>query len=89
MAINRAILFKYVWRFLKEPNSLRGPVIKAIHGYDGNLNISTPYKSIWRYILASMHQLKSKGVHLLSYCKRMVGNGESTMFWNTTRKLNQ
>lgn len=69
-------------RFFKEPDdSLWGQVIKVIHDYDGNLNISTPsYKSIWTDILAYIHQLKSKGVHLLSYYKRIVSNGESTIF---------
>lgn len=83
--VNRAVLFKWLWRFFKEPNSLWGQVIKVIHGYDGNLNISTPsYRSTGAYILASIHKLKSKGVHLLSYYQRIVANGESTMFGKDT-----
>lgn len=59
--------------------------IKAIHGDDGNLHyISPSYKSVWTDIVASMNHLNSKGVKLLSFCKRLVGNRESTLFWKDT-----
>ncbi|PWA76520.1 reverse transcriptase domain, Reverse transcriptase zinc-binding domain protein [Artemisia annua] len=45
-----------------------------LSGYGGS--------STWDAILSSVHILKSKGIDLLSYCIRKVGNGVSTRFWN-------
>ncbi|GJX70072.1 RNA-directed DNA polymerase, eukaryota, reverse transcriptase zinc-binding domain protein [Tanacetum coccineum] len=36
-ALNRALIFKWVWRFLTNPNSLWSRAIMAIHGQDGKL----------------------------------------------------
>ncbi|GJT55584.1 RNA-directed DNA polymerase, eukaryota [Tanacetum coccineum] len=36
-ALNRAIIFKWVWRFRTNPNSLWSRAIMAIHGQDGKL----------------------------------------------------
>ncbi|GKA78344.1 RNA-directed DNA polymerase, eukaryota, reverse transcriptase zinc-binding domain protein [Tanacetum coccineum] len=36
-ALNRGLLFKWVWRFLTQGSSLWARVIKAIHGMDGSI----------------------------------------------------
>ncbi|GKC98927.1 RNA-directed DNA polymerase, eukaryota [Tanacetum coccineum] len=40
-ALNRALIFKWVWRFRVNPNSLWSRAIKAIHGFDGKLALLT------------------------------------------------
>nr|GFC41431.1 RNA-directed DNA polymerase, eukaryota [Tanacetum cinerariifolium] len=36
-ALNRGLIFKWVWRFVSQENSLWARVIKAVHGKDGNI----------------------------------------------------
>lgn len=36
-ALNRALLFKWVWRFITQKNSLWARVIKALHGESGKI----------------------------------------------------
>ncbi|GJS50108.1 retrovirus-related pol polyprotein from transposon TNT 1-94 [Tanacetum coccineum] len=43
-ALNRALIFKWVWRFRTRPNSLWYRAIMAIHGQDGKLDISVAEK---------------------------------------------
>ncbi|GJX54884.1 RNA-directed DNA polymerase, eukaryota [Tanacetum coccineum] len=43
--LNRALIFKWIWQFRSQNNSLWSRVIKALHGADGALG-SKPYKSI-------------------------------------------
>ncbi|GKA11850.1 hypothetical protein Tco_0691396 [Tanacetum coccineum] len=40
-ALNRGLMFKWVWRFLTQDTSLWARVIKAIHGGDGNIGAGT------------------------------------------------
>nr|GEW66332.1 RNA-directed DNA polymerase, eukaryota, reverse transcriptase zinc-binding domain protein [Tanacetum cinerariifolium] len=35
--LNRALMFKWVWRFITQGSSLWARVIKALHGYDGKI----------------------------------------------------
>nr|GFC48601.1 RNA-directed DNA polymerase, eukaryota [Tanacetum cinerariifolium] len=36
-ALNKALMFKWVWRFITQGSSLWARVIKALHGYDGKI----------------------------------------------------
>nr|GFB26662.1 RNA-directed DNA polymerase, eukaryota, reverse transcriptase zinc-binding domain protein [Tanacetum cinerariifolium] len=36
-ALNRVLMFKWVWRFITQGSSLWARVIKALHGYDGKI----------------------------------------------------
>ncbi|GKC60164.1 hypothetical protein Tco_1087762, partial [Tanacetum coccineum] len=79
-ALNRALLFKWVWRFISQDNSLWARVISAIHGPTFQvLAVSSP--SLWNSIVREIHVLKSRGIDLVSYCKKRVGNGLRTRFW--------
>ncbi|GJQ97240.1 RNA-directed DNA polymerase, eukaryota, reverse transcriptase zinc-binding domain protein [Tanacetum coccineum] len=83
-ALNAALLFKWVWRFRTCPNSLWVQVIKSIHGVDGaigpsRLGISS--SSPWISIVQHIFKLQAKGIDLLAFCSRTVGNGNSTRFW--------
>nr|GEU86184.1 RNA-directed DNA polymerase, eukaryota, reverse transcriptase zinc-binding domain protein [Tanacetum cinerariifolium] len=83
-ALNRALIFKWVWRFCMQGNSIWTKVIKALHSEEGNLDWPTTAKfpSNWLDIIRSFSNLYYKGVDLLGSIKRKVGNGENTMFWD-------
>ncbi|GJR11897.1 RNA-directed DNA polymerase, eukaryota [Tanacetum coccineum] len=82
-ALNRALIFKWVWRFRTQGNSTWVRVIKALHGEAGNLGCLTKanFPSNWSNIIRSLSNLHNKGIDLLGVIKKKVGNGESTRFW--------
>nr|GEW25036.1 RNA-directed DNA polymerase, eukaryota [Tanacetum cinerariifolium] len=80
-ALNRALLVKWVWRFLSHDNSLWARVIYAMHG-SNRQELSASHSSSWSSILKDINILKAQGVDLISHCKIRVGNGLSTSFWN-------
>nr|GFB23301.1 hypothetical protein [Tanacetum cinerariifolium] len=55
-ALNKALLFKWVWRFITQKKSLWARVISAIHGTDGKIGTRTKsgYNSLWRDIVFEM-----------------------------------
>nr|GEV26677.1 RNA-directed DNA polymerase, eukaryota, reverse transcriptase zinc-binding domain protein [Tanacetum cinerariifolium] len=59
--LNRALLFKWVWRFRTQGLLLWARVIKGIHGEDGKLgkNVNHSHPSIWLDIVREMEQLKN------------------------------
>ncbi|GKB12027.1 RNA-directed DNA polymerase, eukaryota [Tanacetum coccineum] len=83
-AYNRALLFKWIWRFLANGASLWSRFISAIYGIRGALDNSSSYsrRSPWLDIVNEVRKLASKGIDLLSLVKKKVGNGEATSFWN-------
>ncbi|GKA74369.1 hypothetical protein Tco_0780671 [Tanacetum coccineum] len=83
-ALNRALMFKWVWRFRNDSNSLWARVIKAMHGVDGRIGKSTKsyHPSAWVDIVNEVNKLKSQGLDLLSLMKKKVGNGKETSFWD-------
>lgn len=83
-ALNRALLFKWVWQFLSFPNVLWVKVIEAIHGNHGLIGKTLPrhiVNYVWICIIKIVDSLRSKGIDLLSFCKRVVGNSQFTSFW--------
>ncbi|GJR98447.1 RNA-directed DNA polymerase, eukaryota, partial [Tanacetum coccineum] len=82
-ALNRGLMFKWVWRFLNHDTSLWARVIKAIHGVDGNIGMGTrvSYKSCWMNIVNEVKVLLNKGIDLMNFTRIRLGNGESTVFW--------
>nr|GEY03249.1 RNA-directed DNA polymerase, eukaryota [Tanacetum cinerariifolium] len=80
-ALNRALLFKWVWRYLSRDNSLWSRVISAIHGLNGQV-LSAAFNSTWSSMINEVNSLKDKGVDLISHCKIKVGKGTCTSFWN-------
>ncbi|GKC07019.1 RNA-directed DNA polymerase, eukaryota, reverse transcriptase zinc-binding domain protein [Tanacetum coccineum] len=87
-ALNRALTFKWIWRFRSQDSSLWSKVIKSIHGEDGK--ISNIFKhgtmSNWNNITRGVTHLHSKGIDLLGYIKKKTRNGENTLFWNEAWK---
>ncbi|GJT45976.1 RNA-directed DNA polymerase, eukaryota, reverse transcriptase zinc-binding domain protein [Tanacetum coccineum] len=82
-ALNQALIFKWIWRFHSQGFSLWSRVIKAIHGADGKLgyHIKPSASSNWIDIVRTLPILLNKGIDLLGYIKKKVGNGEKTLFW--------
>ncbi|GJX49536.1 RNA-directed DNA polymerase, eukaryota [Tanacetum coccineum] len=79
-ALNRALLLKWVWRFISQDGSIWSRVIRAIYGTSIDLH-STKYTSNWCSILREVQVLSSKGFDFVSRCKKRVGNGCNTGFW--------
>ncbi|GJZ94305.1 RNA-directed DNA polymerase, eukaryota, reverse transcriptase zinc-binding domain protein [Tanacetum coccineum] len=82
-ALNRALLFKWVWRFITNGPSLWFRFIKAIYGNRGAIDIihNTSRCSPWLDIIREFKSLSSIGIDLFSLVKK-VGNGEETSFWD-------
>ncbi|GJW99624.1 RNA-directed DNA polymerase, eukaryota, reverse transcriptase zinc-binding domain protein [Tanacetum coccineum] len=82
-ALNCALLFKWIWRFLSSQSGLWLSVIKAIHGSNGSLDQPLPTCtgcSIWITIHKIVTSLKSKGVDLLGFYKKVIGNCNNSNF---------
>ncbi|GJV34238.1 RNA-directed DNA polymerase, eukaryota [Tanacetum coccineum] len=79
-ALNRALLLKWVWRFLSRDNSLWFRIIHAIHGSQDQ-GLSAAFPSNWSSIVKEVKALFTQGIDIISHCKIKVGNGRSTSFW--------
>nr|GFB95918.1 RNA-directed DNA polymerase, eukaryota [Tanacetum cinerariifolium] len=58
-ALNRALIFKWVWRFLSHDNSLWFRVIFALHG-SNLVAFFTSYSLIWSTIIKEVNSLKAQ-----------------------------
>nr|GEZ89313.1 RNA-directed DNA polymerase, eukaryota, reverse transcriptase zinc-binding domain protein [Tanacetum cinerariifolium] len=58
--LNRALMFKWVWRFFSQKNSLWVRVVKALHGDDGKIgkNVQPRYPSTCLNIIKEIESLK-------------------------------
>nr|GFA24799.1 RNA-directed DNA polymerase, eukaryota, reverse transcriptase zinc-binding domain protein [Tanacetum cinerariifolium] len=66
-ALNRALMFKWVWRFITQGSLLWVGVIKALHGYDGKISqkVKFCYPSLWLDIIHEVEMFKSRGIDLM------------------------
>ena len=83
-ALNRALLFKWVWRFFTQKESLWVRFISAIHGRSGRIGSGKTFGhgSIWCNIIKEMEKLSTQGIDLFRISeKKKIGNGEQTLFW--------
>nr|GEV41620.1 RNA-directed DNA polymerase, eukaryota [Tanacetum cinerariifolium] len=82
-AMNRGLLFKWIWRFCTQGNTLWARIIKAMHGVDGRIGVNSRVgiTSCWTSITKETNMLSMKGIDLMQYMRIKVGNGESTAFW--------
>ncbi|GKA96677.1 RNA-directed DNA polymerase, eukaryota [Tanacetum coccineum] len=72
-ALNRALLFKWVWRFISQDNSLWFHFVSSMH-VSQIQKLSSYNSSIWNAIIREVRVLKSLGVDLISHCKKRVVN---------------
>ncbi|GJS23933.1 RNA-directed DNA polymerase, eukaryota [Tanacetum coccineum] len=82
-AVNRALLFKWIWRFYSHDSSLWSRFIKAMYGDHGCIDSPGTLirNSPWSIIIKEVAALSLKGINFLSFVKKKVGNGEHTCFW--------
>nr|GEU60225.1 RNA-directed DNA polymerase, eukaryota [Tanacetum cinerariifolium] len=83
-ALNRALLFKWMWRFHNDRNALWSRFIRAVHGNSAGIEMRSrvSYSFTWLTIVNEVNKLRNKGIDLLSYMKIKVGNGLNTKFWD-------
>ncbi|GJR30073.1 RNA-directed DNA polymerase, eukaryota [Tanacetum coccineum] len=79
-ALNRALLLKWVWRFISQDGSLWFRVIQALYG-PSIVSHPVNFSSNWCSIVRELHLLSGKGFDFLSYCKKRIGDGNDTRFW--------
>nr|GEX61569.1 RNA-directed DNA polymerase, eukaryota, reverse transcriptase zinc-binding domain protein [Tanacetum cinerariifolium] len=74
-ALNRALMFKWVWRFITQGSSLWARVIKALHGYDGKIGqkVKSYYPLLWLDIIHEVEMFKSRGIDLVSLIHSKFG----------------
>ncbi|GKB20091.1 RNA-directed DNA polymerase, eukaryota, reverse transcriptase zinc-binding domain protein [Tanacetum coccineum] len=71
-ALNRALMFKWVWRFLSQ-NSSQGKIGK---------DVTASFPSIWLNIVKEVDLLKKRGLNLLSFIHKKLGDGSDILFWD-------
>ncbi|PWA37851.1 hypothetical protein CTI12_AA586680 [Artemisia annua] len=84
LGLNIGLLFKWIWRFLNNPSDLWAQVIRYIYGLDRGIHTASSRslkRTTWGSIIRSITTFKQKGINLISYCSRKIGNGASTRFW--------
>nr|GEV90352.1 NBS-containing resistance-like protein [Tanacetum cinerariifolium] len=78
-ALNRALMFKWVWRFFSQKNSLWVRVVKALHGEDEKIGkkVQPRYPSTWLNNINEIESLKLHGIDLY----RGVANAFAETCW--------
>ncbi|GKB76698.1 RNA-directed DNA polymerase, eukaryota [Tanacetum coccineum] len=79
-ALNRALILKWVWRFVSQDGSLWFRVIQALYGSSLETH-QVHMTSLWCSILRELNVLVLKGFDLLAHCKKRIGDGNNTSFW--------
>nr|GEX98071.1 RNA-directed DNA polymerase, eukaryota, reverse transcriptase zinc-binding domain protein [Tanacetum cinerariifolium] len=80
-ALNRALLLKWVWRFVSQDGSLWCQVIRALYGSSVGSHL-THLSFNWCSIVRELHKLKGKGFDFWSHFKKRIGNGNDMRFWS-------
>ena len=82
-ALNRALLFKWIWRFISHKDSLWTKVISAIHGVDGQIGKGhkSGHSSIWLRVVSEFDRLATQGMDFYCHMTKKIGNGSNTLFW--------
>nr|GEW23027.1 RNA-directed DNA polymerase [Tanacetum cinerariifolium] len=81
-ALNRGLLFKWIWRFYTQDKSLWFRVIKAMYGDKGKIDaeVKTGSRSCLLNIVHEAKILTQKGITLRDFMRIKLGNGENTSF---------
>ena len=83
LAMNCALLFKWIWRFKVQPDAMWVSIIKAIHGRSGRLDcgVQEGKYTTWLNCIRGVSNLKESGIDLFSCMEKKVGNGCDSLFW--------
>lgn len=83
---NFGLLFKWIWRFFKEPNTLWRRVIQDKYGYPASFNLldlqPIAKGGPWKAICNSIMSFPEAKTFLNSRIKTCVGNGKQAQFWH-------
>ncbi|GJZ92004.1 RNA-directed DNA polymerase, eukaryota, reverse transcriptase zinc-binding domain protein [Tanacetum coccineum] len=76
-ALNRALLFKWVWRFCTQQSALWTKIIKGIHGEDEKIgkHVRSHHPSLWLDIVKEVQHIQGQGIDLMGFIHRKMGNG--------------
>ncbi|GJR10771.1 RNA-directed DNA polymerase, eukaryota [Tanacetum coccineum] len=82
-ALNRGLMFKWIWRFYMQDTFLWVRVIKAIYGEAGNMDakVKAGPTSCWMSIVHEAKSLVNKCIDLFKFMHFKLGNGENARFW--------
>ncbi|GJV24883.1 RNA-directed DNA polymerase, eukaryota, reverse transcriptase zinc-binding domain protein [Tanacetum coccineum] len=82
-ALNRALLFKWVWRFCTQQSALWTKIIKGIHGEDEKIgkHVRSHHPSLWLDIVKEVQHIQRQGTDLMGFIHRKMGNGVDIRFW--------
>ena len=82
-ALNKALLFKWIWRFISHKDSLWTKVISVIHGVDGRIGKGhkSGHSSIWLRVVSEFDRMGTQGMDFYCHMTKKIGNGSNTLFW--------
>ncbi|GKD00404.1 hypothetical protein Tco_1170678 [Tanacetum coccineum] len=81
-AFNLALLQKWRWRLVTNPNLLWVSLVKAIHGKDAGIaNKRYSSQGTWANIVILSNVLHEKGILPIDTLRFKLGNGTSIRFW--------
>lgn len=84
-AKNLAMLFKWRWRWLQEPDGLWAKVVAL--GYEGEPG-SLRFRrescrwSVWKDVSKGVGEVESLGAKLKNIVRQVMGMGSNTLFWD-------
>ncbi|GJT49936.1 RNA-directed DNA polymerase, eukaryota, reverse transcriptase zinc-binding domain protein [Tanacetum coccineum] len=74
-ALNRGLLFKWLWRFYSQKDSLWTKVIKALYGEDGSLDKvgASAARTCWTTIVQEVKVIQAQGINIHDFIKLKLG----------------
>nr|GFA97731.1 RNA-directed DNA polymerase, eukaryota [Tanacetum cinerariifolium] len=74
-ALNRGLMFKWIWRFYSQKSALWTRVIKAIHGDNGKLDkdVIVEGQTYWTSIVKEARSLKGTGINVVNLIRLKLG----------------
>nr|XP_043623679.1 uncharacterized protein LOC122595393 [Erigeron canadensis] len=81
-AMNYALLYRWRWRALSNPNNLWVRVVAAIHGDGCFVNLSASNGGLWSRIVDMVKLMHDIPTITSKVITRKIGNGMRTKFWH-------
>lgn len=82
---NLAMLFKWIWRYFKDPNQFWCRAVKSKYMYSSTIsivNLSVPnHGGPWKHICAAIFNHTNAKSVMINGVRKNIGKGLSTFFW--------